>query len=229
MQRFLQRHAGSVMGTLSGFDRLRFRGTLRLLAHAGGMMNYLWQRGVLLKTFKEHAQWATEQIRRGAQALAERRRAALDLSGRQFREQGGPGADRRRRRPDRGRTDLRPELRRAVPLVRDSSQPPGAEAGPPQCRDEVPPLLFLLPASATGIPARAAADVVSVHDARVPQRPRMAGAADGRRRSGLRPSRQLLRRIGGPARPSGCSTGNCGPTGRNCSTDSPLRSFPSGR
>jgi hypothetical protein len=72
MQRFLQRHAESVMGTLSGFDRLRFRGTLRLLAHAGGMMNYLWQRRVLLKDFKEHAQWATEQIRSGAKALSER-------------------------------------------------------------------------------------------------------------------------------------------------------------
>lgn len=72
MQRFLQRHADSVMGTLSGFDRLRLRGTLRLLAHAGGMMNYLWQRRVLLKDFKEHAQWATEQIRSGAKALAER-------------------------------------------------------------------------------------------------------------------------------------------------------------
>ena len=38
MERFLSKHANAVTGTLSGFDRLVFRGTSRHLAHSGGMM-----------------------------------------------------------------------------------------------------------------------------------------------------------------------------------------------
>lgn len=33
MKQFIQRHAGQVIGTLGGWDRLRFRGTLRMLAN----------------------------------------------------------------------------------------------------------------------------------------------------------------------------------------------------
>ena len=42
MEAFLNRHAGAVIGVLSGFDRLMFRGTLRVLAHHLGMKAYLW-------------------------------------------------------------------------------------------------------------------------------------------------------------------------------------------
>jgi len=34
MLRFIQRHAQKITGVLSGFDRLRFLGTLRELAHS---------------------------------------------------------------------------------------------------------------------------------------------------------------------------------------------------
>lgn len=40
--KFLQRHAGSVMGVLDGFDRVRTRSTMRELAHVGGVMSLLW-------------------------------------------------------------------------------------------------------------------------------------------------------------------------------------------
>ncbi len=53
MNAFLQRHDSSVSGMLSGFDRVRFRGTLRLLANAGGMGAFLAYLGVLLKNFKQ--------------------------------------------------------------------------------------------------------------------------------------------------------------------------------
>ena len=36
MEQFAAKHAEYVTGTLSGFDRLVFRGTLHLLAHCGG-------------------------------------------------------------------------------------------------------------------------------------------------------------------------------------------------
>ena len=56
MEAFLNRHAGAVIGVLSGFDRLMFRGTLRVLAHHLGMKAYLWAMQVLLKDFASHAE-----------------------------------------------------------------------------------------------------------------------------------------------------------------------------
>ena len=70
MERFLAKHAEHVMGTLSGFDRLVFRGTLRMLAHRGGMLTYLSKVGVLMKTFAGHAQGLTQQLRSASEALA---------------------------------------------------------------------------------------------------------------------------------------------------------------
>ena len=51
-----------VTGVLSGWDRLVFRGTLRMLAFAGGMAAYLSRIGMLLKDFGDHAQAMTEQL-----------------------------------------------------------------------------------------------------------------------------------------------------------------------
>ena len=42
MQRFVAKHAEHVIGTLSGFDRLVFRGTMRALCSRSGLMSYLW-------------------------------------------------------------------------------------------------------------------------------------------------------------------------------------------
>ncbi|MBU0718608.1 MAG: hypothetical protein KJ749_10200 [Planctomycetes bacterium] len=71
MMAFVQRHAGSVIGVLNGFDRLRLRGTKRLLAHVGGMMNFLWQERVPLKEFGAYAAAATDRIRRATERMAE--------------------------------------------------------------------------------------------------------------------------------------------------------------
>jgi hypothetical protein len=69
---FLSKHARAVIGTLSGFDRLVFRGTLRLLAHSGGMFSYLWAVRVMLKDFASHAQAMTRRLRDASEALARR-------------------------------------------------------------------------------------------------------------------------------------------------------------
>src|ERR1700676_4220338 len=69
---FLSKHAQAVIGTLSGFDRLVFRGTLRLLAHCGGMFSYLWAVQVKLKDFASHAEALTRQLRDASEALARR-------------------------------------------------------------------------------------------------------------------------------------------------------------
>ena len=47
MNGFVQRHRDVVMGMLSGFDRLRFRGTLRWLCYAAGLGRHLSASGVL--------------------------------------------------------------------------------------------------------------------------------------------------------------------------------------
>ena len=61
MQSFLTTHASQVQGVLSGFDRVRFRGTLRWLANLQGMRAWLSRRRVLLKDFKDYALGLTEQ------------------------------------------------------------------------------------------------------------------------------------------------------------------------
>ena len=41
MEQFIQKYDGKIMGVLTGFDRLVFRGTLRALAVTCGMMDFL--------------------------------------------------------------------------------------------------------------------------------------------------------------------------------------------
>jgi hypothetical protein len=64
MQGFIQRHAANVIGVLSGFDRVRLRGTLRWLSNVRGMYGFLQASRVLLKDFTEYAKDITEQIRK---------------------------------------------------------------------------------------------------------------------------------------------------------------------
>jgi hypothetical protein len=72
MEPFISKHADDVIGALSGFDRLVFRGTLRMLAHRGGMMTYLWAVQVLLKHFAHHAEALTNQLREASEVAARR-------------------------------------------------------------------------------------------------------------------------------------------------------------
>jgi hypothetical protein len=71
MEGFIQRHRQDVMGVLNGFDRVRFRGTRRLLACVGGMMHFLFRMNVLLKDFKQYVLGATDRIRQTVVAGAE--------------------------------------------------------------------------------------------------------------------------------------------------------------
>lgn len=70
MNGFVQRHRDSVMGTLSGFDRLRFRGTLRWLCHAAGLGRHLSALGVRLTQFKEYTQRITAQVKSSIEGVA---------------------------------------------------------------------------------------------------------------------------------------------------------------
>ena len=66
MKSFVQRHADKITGVLSGFDRVRFRGTLRWLANVRGMMGFLSSVSVLLKDFKPYVLAITERLRSAA-------------------------------------------------------------------------------------------------------------------------------------------------------------------
>jgi hypothetical protein len=59
MQAFLQRFGAIVLGVLHGFDRLRLRGSKRLLCNPGGVCSFLWQARVPLKDYKLYAQETT--------------------------------------------------------------------------------------------------------------------------------------------------------------------------
>ena len=72
MQTFLARFGSKIKGVLSGFDRVRFRGTLRWLASERGLGTYLNVRRILLKDFKGWAMGLTDRIKRATERLAER-------------------------------------------------------------------------------------------------------------------------------------------------------------
>jgi hypothetical protein len=70
MQEFIAKHQDKIAGTLSGFDRLVFRGHLRSIGPPRGMMTYLWFNQVLLKNFGDHVEKVTERLKAASLAQA---------------------------------------------------------------------------------------------------------------------------------------------------------------
>jgi hypothetical protein len=62
MDKFIQHYQPQIKGSLSGWDRIVFRGSIRALAYALGMAKYLQRIGCFFKDFGEHAQAMTEQL-----------------------------------------------------------------------------------------------------------------------------------------------------------------------
>jgi hypothetical protein len=60
---FLNKFGDQITGCLSGFDRLRFQGTLRLLYQPNSMESYLATCGVLIKHFKSFAERITKRLK----------------------------------------------------------------------------------------------------------------------------------------------------------------------
>ena len=72
MNRFLQQHAKLVSGMVSGWDRLRFRGTLSRICYPGGLSSFFHASGRLFKQFKEFALASSEQVIDAAVKVAQR-------------------------------------------------------------------------------------------------------------------------------------------------------------
>jgi hypothetical protein len=70
MNSFIQRHQDRISGVLSGWDRLRFRGTLRAIAYTTGLNYFLQAAGVLLKHFDGYAKELTYSLRTATEAHA---------------------------------------------------------------------------------------------------------------------------------------------------------------
>jgi len=62
MNALITKNSEHVTGELSGWDRIVFRGNLRMIAYVEGMLAYLWRTKTLLMEFKAHAQAMTKQL-----------------------------------------------------------------------------------------------------------------------------------------------------------------------
>jgi hypothetical protein len=71
MDEFIREYADSVTGVINGFDRLRFRGTLRLLANVAGLSRFLNYMGVLLKDTGAWMQDCSEQVKKASLKMAD--------------------------------------------------------------------------------------------------------------------------------------------------------------
>ena len=60
-----------VCGVIRGFDRIRFRGTIRYLANETGINNFLRESNILLKDFAGWAEQKTKAVRESCEKRAE--------------------------------------------------------------------------------------------------------------------------------------------------------------
>jgi hypothetical protein len=70
MNRFVQKYSEKLLGVISGFDRLVLKGTLRPLSYTAGMMNFLFEKEVLLKEFSSYVQQVSEELKEASQREA---------------------------------------------------------------------------------------------------------------------------------------------------------------
>jgi len=70
MDGFIQRHKEDVIGVLTGFDRLLFRGNLRSIAYGQGLDRFLGAVGVRYKDFGPYAEGLSEKLKSHAEQLA---------------------------------------------------------------------------------------------------------------------------------------------------------------
>ena len=67
MNKFIARYEQPLSGTLSGFDRLVFRGHLSL-NHESGMKGYLWAHGIAWKDYGEHVAAVSQRVKQASLA-----------------------------------------------------------------------------------------------------------------------------------------------------------------
>ena len=86
MDAFIQRHQQDVIGVLRGFDRMRFRGTLRSISYVEGVDRFLGAVGVRYKDFKDYVLGLS-------QALIDHAEQVAKQAGRPFEYQASSSED----------------------------------------------------------------------------------------------------------------------------------------
>jgi len=71
MKKLLELYADKIVGAISGWDRIRFRGTIRWLASTRGLGTFMGKYGLLLKDFGRWAETITNKVRACCEARAE--------------------------------------------------------------------------------------------------------------------------------------------------------------
>ena len=71
MNEFITKHQKDILGVLSGFDRVRFRGTIRVLAVAKLFLGWLAHQRVLIKDFGGFAESLTQRLKRTMEQVAQ--------------------------------------------------------------------------------------------------------------------------------------------------------------
>ena len=72
MERFLQRHQSRIVGSLSGFDRVVFRGTLRSISYCDGFDRFLGYHKVLYRDFKPFVNGLSQTVKAHVQIVIDR-------------------------------------------------------------------------------------------------------------------------------------------------------------
>src|SRR5258707_15732594 len=81
LESFYSKFGRHITAVLSGFDRLRFRASLRMLYQPEVMERYLGYCGVKLKEFKSFAEATTAKVKAAAYQAARAARARAGFSG----------------------------------------------------------------------------------------------------------------------------------------------------
>ena len=78
MKQFIAKFEENIQGTLSGFDRVVFRGSLRWLTFEEGMRLYLVQNGVLCKQYEDHVKQVSQDLKQASLAPFPRRQVPIE-------------------------------------------------------------------------------------------------------------------------------------------------------
>ena len=70
MKNLLSLYSDKITGSISGWDRIRFRGTIRWLASTRGIQSYVAKQNMLLKDFGRWAEGVTQRVRSACETQA---------------------------------------------------------------------------------------------------------------------------------------------------------------
>ena len=71
MEKFIDKHTQKITGTIACFDRILFKGYLRI-SWAESMDRFMTSQGLLLKDFKKFVTKHSERVKEHAKAMAEK-------------------------------------------------------------------------------------------------------------------------------------------------------------